>query len=93
MPCSPRTDAQTDTKVTTVGTLSGFQDFFLRPIIKDRPKKTTTQNNNNTHEVATCEQIDIRTHENCNKIEKIDDVSSGFVRGLIPSFDEQGPAL
>ena len=24
-------------RVTTVGTLSGFQDFFLQPIIKDRP--------------------------------------------------------
>ena len=30
-------DTQTDTKVTTEGTLSGFQDFFLQPIIKDRP--------------------------------------------------------
>ena len=41
MPCSPitdrHTDTQTDTKVTTVGTLSGFQEFFLQPIIKDRP--------------------------------------------------------
>ena len=39
--CSPRTDAQThrqtDTKVNTEGTLSGFQDFFLQPLIKDRP--------------------------------------------------------
>ena len=33
-----RTDTQTHTKVTTEGTLSGFQDFFLQPIIKDRPK-------------------------------------------------------
>ena len=32
-----RTDGQTDTKVTTVGTLSGFQEFFLQPVIKDRP--------------------------------------------------------
>ena len=35
------TDTQTDTqthRVTTEGTLSGFQDFFLQPIIKDRPK-------------------------------------------------------
>ena len=41
VPCSPRTDrrtdVQTDTKVATVGTLSGFQEFFLQPIIKDRP--------------------------------------------------------
>ena len=29
----------THTKVTTVGTLSGLQEFFLQPIIKDRPKK------------------------------------------------------
>ena len=28
---------QTDTKVTTVGTLSWFQEFFLQPAIKDRP--------------------------------------------------------
>ena len=31
------TDRQTHTKVTTVGTLSGVQEFFLQPIIKDRP--------------------------------------------------------
>ena len=37
-----RTDGQTHRQtdgVTTEGTLSGFQDFFLQPIIKDRPKK------------------------------------------------------
>ena len=38
-----RTDRQTHTKVTTVGTLSGFQEFLLQPIIKDRP------NDQNTH--------------------------------------------
>ena len=32
-----QTHTQTHTKVTTEGTLSGFQDFFLQPIIKDRP--------------------------------------------------------
>ena len=31
-----QTDRQTH-RVTTEGTLSGFQDFFLQPIIKDRP--------------------------------------------------------
>ena len=31
-PCSPRTDEN----VNTEDTLSGFQDFFLQPIIKDR---------------------------------------------------------
>ena len=39
VPCSPFTDGQTDTqtdRVTTEDTLSGFQDFFLQPIIKDR---------------------------------------------------------
>ena len=38
----PQTDRQTHTrtKVITEGTLSGFQDFFLQPIIKDRPKKS-----------------------------------------------------
>ena len=35
--CSSRTDRHTDTKVNTEDTLSGFQDFFLQPIIKDRP--------------------------------------------------------
>ena len=34
-----RTDGHTHTKVTTEGILSGFQEFFLQPIIKDRPKK------------------------------------------------------
>ena len=29
-------DRHTDTKVNTEDTLSGFQDFFLQPIIKDR---------------------------------------------------------
>ena len=29
-----QTDRQTHTKVKTEGTLSGFQDFFLQPIIK-----------------------------------------------------------
>ena len=32
-----QTDGQTHTKVTNVGTLSGFQEFFLQPIIQDRP--------------------------------------------------------
>ena len=31
-----QTDRQTDTKVNTEDTLSGFQNFFLQPIIKDR---------------------------------------------------------
>ena len=31
------TDTHTHTKVTTVGTLSEFQEFFLQPIITDRP--------------------------------------------------------
>ena len=40
--CSVFTDRQTDThthRVTTVGTLPRFQDFFLQPIIKDRPNR------------------------------------------------------
>ena len=39
-PVHRRTDTQTHRqthRVTTEGTLSGFQDFFLQPIIKDRP--------------------------------------------------------
>ena len=38
-----QTETQTHTKVNTEGTLSEFQDFFLQPIIKDRP---------NTHRVT-----------------------------------------
>ena len=34
-----QTDRQTPTKVTSVGTLSSFQEFFLKLIIKDRPNK------------------------------------------------------
>ena len=34
------TDGQTHMKVNTEGTLSGFQDFFFQPIIKDRPNKS-----------------------------------------------------
>ena len=45
--CSPRADGhtdrqthrQTDTKLNTEDTLSGFQDFFLQSIIKDRSNK------------------------------------------------------
>ena len=42
--CSPRADRQTHRqtdrhKVNTEDTLSGFQEFFLQPIMKDRSKK------------------------------------------------------
>ena len=46
--CSPITARQTHTKVTTEGTLSGFQEFSLQPIIKDRPNKKLL---NPTHSV------------------------------------------
>ena len=36
-----QTDAQTDTKVNTEDTLSGFQDFFLQPVIKVRSNNIT----------------------------------------------------
>ena len=39
-----QTDRQTHTKVTTVGTLSGFQEFSLQSIIKDQPNKTKNAN-------------------------------------------------
>ena len=38
-----RMDTQTHTEVTTVGTLSGFQEF-LQPIIKDRPNESQISN-------------------------------------------------
>ena len=38
-----QTDRRTHTKVKTEGTLSGFQEVFLQPIIKDRPNKSITQ--------------------------------------------------
>ena len=34
-----QTDGQTHTKVNTEDTLSGFQEFFLQPIIKERSNK------------------------------------------------------
>ena len=40
-----RTDRQMHTKVTTVGTLSGFQEFFLPSIIKEWPKNFMTKVN------------------------------------------------
>ena len=53
-----RTDRQTDTqtdrhtlmraKVTTGGTLSGFHEFFLQHIIKDRPNKHYLDNKGNS---------------------------------------------
>ena len=39
--CSLLTDGRTDTKVNTDDTLSGFQDIFLQPIIKDRSNNYT----------------------------------------------------
>ena len=36
-----QTPRQTDTKVNTEDTLSGFQEFFLQPIIKDRSNTLT----------------------------------------------------
>ena len=46
-----QTHRQTHTKVTTVGTLSGLQEFFLQPIINDRPKK----NEKDTHIGHMCD--------------------------------------
>ena len=40
-PVHRRTHTQTHTKVATEGTLSGFQDFSLQPIIKDGPNIIT----------------------------------------------------
>ena len=39
-----QTDRQTHMKMTTVGTLSGFQEFFLQPTIKDRPNENGYSN-------------------------------------------------
>ena len=39
-PANGRTDRRTHTKVTTEGALSGFHEFFLQPIIKDRPNNS-----------------------------------------------------
>ena len=36
-----RTDTRTDTQSDYLGTLSGFPEFFLQPIIKDRPNIST----------------------------------------------------
>ena len=40
------TDAQTNTKVNTEDTLSGFQEFFLQLIIKDRSDRVQFLDNN-----------------------------------------------
>ena len=59
----PQTDRQTDTRthrVTTEGTLSGFQDFFLQPIIKDRPNINKHVNVYNSFVVIVS---NYRTHE------------------------------
>ena len=39
--CNPRADRHTDTKVNTEDTLSGFQEYFLQPIIKAQPNILT----------------------------------------------------
>ena len=55
-----QTDSQTDRRthsVTTEGTLAGFQDFFLQPIIKDRPKKPCMS--------WQTRALDTVTHEQC----------------------------
>ena len=41
-----QTHRQTDTKVNTEDTLSGFQEFFLQPIIKDRSNNKKRKRNN-----------------------------------------------
>ena len=46
-----RTDGQTD-RVTTVGTLSWFQDFFLQPIIKNRPNIHRAYTHTHIHNTA-----------------------------------------
>ena len=38
-----QTDRQTHTKVKTEDTLSGFQEFFLQPIIKERSNISNSQ--------------------------------------------------
>ena len=62
---SSRTEKQTGkqkthTKVTTEGTLSGVQEFFLQPIIKDRPNmvfiaKMHTKKNISLENVEKCD--------------------------------------
>ena len=49
-----QTDEQTDTEVTTVGTLSGFKDFFLQPITKDRPNNIWDHFINASHAEMQC---------------------------------------
>ena len=51
-----QTDTQTHMKVTTEGTLSGFHEFFLQPIIKDRPNiYESTSNGAKLGIYATCD--------------------------------------
>ena len=44
--CTPQTERHTDRqtrKVKTEGTISGFHEFFLQPIIKERSNKEKRQ--------------------------------------------------
>ena len=69
-----QTDRQTHTKVTTEGTLSGFQEFFLQPIIKNRPKKTssTTPSCNTGRSVALSRKtICLKSHFGEQQLRKI----------------------
>ena len=54
MPCK-QTDRHTY-RVTTEGTLSGFQDFFLQPIIKDRPNIVDIKQYPQHHSLSKDEQ-------------------------------------
>ena len=70
-----QTDGQTDTKVNTEGTLSGFQDFFLQPIIKDRPNnKASCEQCSRTynHTYIICDNIDALTGVSTWLIERVD---------------------
>ena len=43
MPCSLRMDRHTYIKVNIEDTFSGFQEYFLQPIIKDRSNEQNTE--------------------------------------------------
>ena len=65
-----QTHRQTD-RVTTEGTLSGFQGFFLQLIIKDRPNKQWSD--------ATCIAL-YDNSQNLNTLENINISESGRYR-------------
>ena len=72
-----RSHAHTD-RVTTEGTLSGFQDFFLQPIIKDLYGTISCSHKTNVSGLAnSCVENDVMIAQNSPQIHKLDEIQIG----------------